>query len=213
MRAAAALWRWLQRAGRRRCARSKWRDRRPGRLAGPQQIDGTARAGADPDSARGRIDDNITGSRHPRRPRRDPERRTLPPVIGGQFGVAAAWCSMRPPGRPPASMSSAPNRRPSPRARTAVERLEVMADQIVARLGLFAARTSPRRFVKANKATPDGRSTNRTERFGYIVLRADEGNRGCRRPPAQMARRNPVWSPTPAVRSGPGSCYADEAGR
>ena len=106
---------------------------------------GSATRAAPPYRLEVELDDNITGFgiRGDRAVTR--ERRTLRARYRLVNCDRGAWCSMRPPDPTPESTSSAREYATVAAEQTAVERLaEVLADQIVARLGLYASRTAPR---------------------------------------------------------------------
>ena len=119
------------------------------RLAGLQQAARPARRdrrGGAGLPARGRARRPDHRPRHPRRPRRDP-RAADParPLPAGADRQRRRWCSTRPPGRTPESTSSAPNMRRSPPSRPRPSGCpKCVADEIVARLGLYATRTAAR---------------------------------------------------------------------
>ena len=147
--------------------RSGRADPGPGRLAGAQQAGRPARRDAGAGAAyrlEVELDDNITGFgiRGDRAVTR--ERRTLRARYRlVDLADRRAWCSTRPPGPTPASTSSAREYATVAAEQTALERLsEVVADQIVARLGLFATRTRARRDEGRQGAASAARSTSPT---------------------------------------------------
>ena len=92
------------------------------------------------------LDDNLTSLGLRGRPRGDSGAANARARATSWSTSPTAWsCSTKPPAPTPASMSSAPNMRPSPPSRSALENLSgIVADQIVARLAIYAARTTHR---------------------------------------------------------------------